>query len=338
MQHLIPKGKRVLRQGKDLLFGDKSHELLVFLFFLAVSFGFWMLQALNETFEHEVQVGLQLTDIPSDVVLIDSLPTTVSVTVRDRGLTLARHDISNIFRQSCADVSFQKFDTGGDDAEIAIFPYDMQRFLSKLFAPSTHIQSFRPDTLHFTYNRGRSRMLPVRTTGTVQASQQNYVQSIGLEPDSVRVFAPASVLDTMHAVYTEPFSMSELSAATRQHVRLRRQRLMKYDPDGVDVVVGIGYYTEKTVHVPVIGLNFPAEKRLRAFPAQVSVTFRVESGRYRQTTAEDFVLVTTYEDLLQNPENSKLPLNLKSIPEGVYDVRISPAEVDYLIEQVDAPY
>ena len=31
---LIPKSKRTYKQGKDMLFGDKSHELLVFLFFL----------------------------------------------------------------------------------------------------------------------------------------------------------------------------------------------------------------------------------------------------------------------------------------------------------------
>lgn len=335
---LIPKSKRTYKQGKDLLFGDKSHELLVFLFFLAVSFGFWLLQALNDTFDHEVQVSLQLSDIPSDVVLIDSLPPSVSVTVRDRGLTLARHNISNIFRRSRISIDFSKYDNGADDAEIIISPYDLQRLLSRLFAASTHIQSFRPDTLRFAYNRGRSRTLPVRLSGSVRASRQNYIQSVSVEPDSVHVFAPATVLDTMNAVYTEPFVLDELSEPTRRQMMLRKQKLIKYDPAKVDIIVGVGYYTEKTIQAPVIGLNFPAEKRLRTFPAQVAVTFRVESGRYHQISAEDFVLATTYEDLLQNPENSKLPLHLKSTPEGVSDVRISPSEVDYLIEQVDTPF
>lgn len=109
---------------------------------------------------------------------------------------------------------------------------------------------------------------------------------------------------------------------------------MKYEPEQVGIKVGVGYYTEKTVRVPVMGLNFPADKKLRAFPAQVSITFRVESGRYHQVTPEDFVLATTYEELLMNTENSKLWLHLKTVPEGVSNVRISPQEVDYLIEQV----
>ena len=46
------------------------------------------------------------------------------------------------------------------------------------------------------------------------------------------------------------------------------------------------------------------------------------------------MLATTYEELLENTESSKLSLHLKSMPAGVSNARISPKEVDYLIEQV----
>ena len=45
------------------------------------------------------------------------------------------------------------------------------------------------------------------------------------------------------------------------------------------------------------------------------------------------MLAVTYEELLQN-EDPKIRLHLKSMPPGVSNVRIDPAEVDYLIEQV----
>lgn len=327
-------GKRIYNRWKDRLFGTKSHELLVFCFFLAVSFGFWLLQALNETLEREVQVNLQLEDVPSNVVIIDSLPQTVSVILRDRGLALARHSISTIFRPNRVNIDFTKYDTGKNDAEVYIYASDMQRIVSRIFPVSSKIQSFRPDTLHFSYNHGLSRTLPVKLAGTVKASQQNYIQSIRLEPDSVRVFAPASVLDTMQNVYSEAFLLEGLHESGSYQIGMHKQKLLKYDPEQINIRVGIGYYTEKTLRVPVIGLNFPAEKKLRSFPAEVNVTFRVESGRYHHISPEDFVLSTTYEELLQNEEGSKLLLHLKTVPEGVSDVRISPQEVDYLIEQI----
>ena len=142
------------------------------------------------------------------------------------------------------------------------------------------------------------------------------------------------MLDTMQAAYSEAFLFEGLNASGNYQAGLRKQKFLKYEPEQVSIDVSVGYYTEKTVRVPVLGLNFPAEKKLRTFPAEVSVTFRVESGRYQQTTADDFVLATTYEELLDFTEGSKLLLHLKTIPEGVSDVRITPKEVDYLIEQV----
>ena len=210
----------------------------------------------------------------------------------------------------------------------------MQRMLGRIFMASTKIQSFRPDTLHFSYNHGLSRTLPVKIAGTIRPSGQNYIQSLRVEPDSVNVFAPAAILDTMHSVYSEELILEDEHESLVQRIPLRKQKLLKYDPEQVSLIVGVGYYTEKTVRVPVVGLNFPAEKKLRTFPAEVSVTFRVESGRFHQVASKDFVLATTYEELLMNTGESKLQLHLKTVPEGVSDVRISPSEVDYLIEQV----
>ena len=138
----------------------------------------------------------------------------------------------------------------------------------------------------------------------------------------------------MHAVYSDAFLLENLHRTGTYPIALREQKLLKYDPQTVNLTVNVGYYTEKTVKVPVIGLNFPADKKFRAFPQTVSVTFRVESGRFGQVGSDDFVLATTYEELLENTESSKLRLHMKAVPEGVSNVRISPAEIDYLIEQV----
>ena len=330
----MSKGGRSFNTWKDKLFGKRSHELLVFCFFLAVSFGFWLLQSLNETLEREMTVRLELENVPEDVVIIDSLPSSIGVTLHDRGVILARQSISNLFRPKRIKVDFTKYDTGKSDAEVYISSADIERLLRRNLVVSTKIQAIRPDTLRFSYNHGLSRILPVKLVGTLKASLQNYIQSIRVEPESVKVYAPKAILDTMQVVYSEPFEFDELSRAESFRVPLREQKLVKYDPAQVNIKVGVGYYTEKTIKVNVVGLNFPAEKKLRTFPAQVNVTFKVESGRYDKIRSEDFVVATTYEELLDNTESSKLSLRLNSMPEGVSNVRISPAEVDYLIEHV----
>ena len=329
----MPNARRIYKQLKGLLLGTKSNELLVFCFFLTVSFGFWLLQALNENLDREVQVELELVNIPPEMTIIDSLPASLTVSIHDKGLTLARHSFSSIFRPNLVEIDFNQFYTGQAEAEVDISNSDMTQMIRRIFNTSTKIQSFHPDALRFAYNRRKSRMLPVKLSGSIKPSLEHYIQEVHIEPDSVLVFALASVLDTIQAVYTDALLLEDLQKDGHYQIGLRKQKLMRCEPNSVGINVEVGYYTEKTVQVPVRGVNFPADKKLRTFPAQVSITFRVESGRYQKVKPEDFVLTTSYEELLSNTESSKLRLHVKTPPKGVSDVRISPKEVDYLIEQ-----
>ena len=72
-----------------------------------------------------------------------------------------------------------------------------------------------------------------------------------------------------------------------------------------------------------------------ASPAKVSLTFKVGTKMYKQIKEKDFVLAVTYEDLLSNPGNGRFRPHLRSIPDGVSQVRFTPEEVEYLIEQVE---
>lgn len=338
----MARNKSALRRVKDEMFGPKSHELLLFCFFLVLSFCFWLLQSLNETLERDVNVYVELRGIPEDVAIIDSLPSSISVTLRDRGLTLARHSLSSLFRSNQIKVDFASYDTGQKEAEVVIAQDVIQRMLRRVFPASTKIQSIHPDTLRFAYNHGNSRVVPVKLAGTLKALPQHYIQGVSFEPDFVRVYAPQAVLDTLSAVYAEASFIDELDESGEYQVTLCKIRSRRCEPNQVRLNVAVGYYTEKTVSVPVIGLNFPANKKLGTIPSHVSVTFKVESGLYDKITSDDFLISTTYEDLLRNASGdgphserkSKLQLRLKSNPpQGVSNVRISPPEVDFLIEE-----
>ncbi len=137
----------------------------------------------------------------------------------------------------------------------------------------------------------------------------------------------------MQAAYVN-VSLSKLTGNTTVAVSPRQMKGVRYEPSEVRVTALVDYYTEKTVEVPIIGLNFPADKVLRTFPAKARVTFRVGSTQFSRYTADNFVLAATYEELIQN-EAPKYRLHLKSLPEGVSNARIVPQEVDYLIEQRD---
>lgn len=317
---------------RNIFFGKKSHEFFVFLFFFAVSTCFWLLQTLNETFETEISVPLALKNVPEKVRITTELPPQIHVTIRDRGTTLLRFLRYTV--QNTLGVDFEKYDAGLTNARVQVPTIDVQRLIQSQLGVSSHIISVRPDTLEYYYNRGVGKKLPVKICGTISASPQNYIQSMNFSEDSVMVYAPNNVLDTMQYAYTQAVNLLGLKENVTQFVSFHRMKGVEYMPNKVEITAFVGYYAEKTVDVPIIGLNFPGDKELRTFPSKAKVTFRVESGRYQRITADNFVLAVTYEELLQNTSD-KYRLHLKSLPEGVTNARISPQEVDYLIEKAE---
>ena len=317
---------------RNVFFGRKSHEFFVFLFFFVVSAGFWLLQTLDETFETEISIPLALKNVPEKVQITTGLPSQIHITIRDRGTTLFRFFRYTV--QNAVEVDFEKYDAGHLTARVQVPVSDVQRMIQSQLGVSGHIISVRPDTLEYYYNRGVAKRLPVKICGSVGASPQNYIQSMNLSEDSVLVYAPNSVLDTMQYAYTQAVSLLGLKENITQSISFQRMKGVKYVPERVEMTAFVGYYAEKTVEVPIIGLNFPGDKELRTFPSKAKVTFRVESGQYQRITADNFVLAVTYEELLQNPSD-KYRLHLKSLPDGVTNARISPLEVDYLIERAE---
>lgn len=322
--------KRIIIKIKDFLLGRKNREFLIFLFFFALSAVFWLLQTLNETFETEVVVPLKLNNVPSNLIITSDLPDELHVTVQDKGSILMKY----LYGQPLTPVTvdYKNYDFGGMAGRVQVQEAEVRRAIAAQLFSSTRIQSIKPDTLEFFYNRGLKKKVPVLISGVIEPAQQYYLRHVVAKPDSVVVFAPSSILDTLQAAYTQNFYQAGLVESKNLQIPVRSIRGAKFIPDVLDVQIDVDIYTEKTVEVPIVGVNFPADKDLRTFPSKVKVTFKVGSKSYKSITADDFVLVISYEELINN-ESSKIPLHLKSIPEGVSSVRIHPSEVDYLLEQ-----
>lgn len=316
---------------KNFLLGSKNKEFLIFLFFFFISAAFWLLQSLNEVFDVEIKVPLKLENIPSDVVITSDLPSEMRVVTRDKGILLIQYLYGA--EQEPVSIDYEAYDKGNTSGHVRVALSDVQKKIQAKLLSSTQIVSLRPDTLEYFFNKGLRKKVPVRMVGAIDTSPEYYLQQVSCIPDSIEVLAPSVILDTITEVRVNSLFLSDLSANRKLRRGLTPIRGTKFIPQEVDVDLKVDLYTEKTVEVPVLGVNFPGSKDLRTFPSNVNITFRVGMSRFKDITADDFVLAVTYEELMRN-EHSKIKLHLKSLPEGVSNVRIEPSEVDYLIEQV----
>ncbi len=319
------------------LLREKGRDILVFAFFLAISFGFWMLQKLNDTFEADLRVPIELVGLPKGVVITSPLPDEVVVTVKDRGTNIFNYRRSSRGITPIR-VDFSAYDNGDVTGKASVAATDIQRVFLQQMNSSLQVVRMRPGKFEFCYNRGAARRIPVQFVGSVTTGNQNYLQGITVSPDSVLVYAPPSVLDTLRYAYTLRHDVAGITKSTAFDLGFTRPSGVMMVPETVKVTAHVDYYMEQTVKVPVIGLNFPAGMSLKTFPAMVTVKYRVGAANARLIKPENFVLAVTYEEIMAN-RHQKYTLQPKSVPVGVSHVRILPQEVDYLLEYStgDAP-
>ena len=129
---------KIYRLIGSFLLSIVNREFLIFLFFLAVSGTFWLLLALNESYEREFEVPVVLTGVPRDVVITTEMADTVRITVRDKGFSLAAY----MYGDGLTPITFQfKNYTSKDNGHAVIPQADLLKQLNTQLYGSTKVIS-----------------------------------------------------------------------------------------------------------------------------------------------------------------------------------------------------
>lgn len=319
---------RTLEKIRSFLLAKKSREFLIFLFFVFVSFSFWLLQVLNDDYETELSIPLRMKNVPENVVLTSELPNELRIGVKDRGTVLVNYMLG----QTLYPITLDFADYSDRGSQIRIPSSTLTKRVLSQLNQSSKVSTIKPDTLELIYTRGEGKKVPVQLRGEVKAERQYYISDIIYLPDSVMVYAPKEILDTIQTAYTEALYIEEISDTARHRVNMVPVKGARFTPSYSDVIFLVDMYSEKTVEVPVVGVGFPEDKVLRTFPSKVHVTFQIGLSQFENVVSEDFEVVVDYQKLQEERGDKCRPILVKS-PSNVNHARISPLEIDYIIEQ-----
>lgn len=315
---------------RDFMFSIVNKEFLIFLFFLALSGVFWLLTALNETYEKEYTFEVSLAGVPRNVVLTGDLEDTVRVTIKDKGFTLLAYSYSDMLHK--LQFRFSQYSnerTGRGQIPIA----DAQKQIYQQLYGSSKVTSIKPDKLAFYFNYGISKKVPVRFEGSVKSAASYYLAQIKIIPESVKVYAIKETLDSITYMSTEDVMITNLTDTIERRVKLRHIKGVKIIPERVNVKFYPDILTEYEVEVPINAVNVPAGKTLRTFPSRVKVKFTIGASMVRSLKEEDFRVEADYSELTTSQQSDKCQLHIKAAPHNISHPRLEFNRVDYLIEQ-----
>ena len=311
----MSKGK-LWQNIRNFLFSKFNKELLIFLFFLALSGIFWLSLTLNETYEKEFAIPVAIVDVPKNAVLTSDEIDTVKMTIRDKGIVLAAYHYGDYLKN--VRIPFKNYTRNNGTGVVSA--QDLQKMVYQQLLSSSKIVSMKPDKMEFYYNYGSKKQVPVRSSG------------VEYSPDSVTVYASEEKLDSINMVYTEPLNYANFRDTLVVNCHLTRLKGVKMVPDHIKVSFFTDVLTEERIEgVPIKGINMPEGKILRTFPAKVTVSFVTGVSVYRNLRPEDFRVVADYQDIKQNP-SEKCRIYLKDVPPGISRAKLETSLVDYLIE------
>ncbi len=304
-----------------------DREFLVFLVFLIVSVVFWFLQTFKETTSAYTKFPIRITGIPQNVILTSEVPEKITAAISGRGFAIV--DYLTKTKDRTIEIDFSTYRT--KDGVLVVDNNAWKRLFSTVLGNSVNFVSVNPSILEIYFSEGAHKYVPIVFAGKAKAGPQHVLSGINIEPSYVDIYAPEALFDTISEVRTEPAQLGLLKDTTTVRLALEPPKGVKCVPDSVDAIVCVDLFTTKSLTLPIFSENMPQDKILRTFPLKAKVTFRVSSTLYNQITENDFALVVDYNTI--RPEDKKCQLIMRSQPEGISDIQISPSSVDYIIEQ-----
>lgn len=314
---------------RNFLFSSANREFLTFFFFLVLSTIFWLMTALNETYEREIGVPAYLVNIPKNVVVTSDMEDTVRVTVRDKGFALLAYTYGEGIRP--INVNFQSAITRQSGYGV-VSSQELMKMINQRFSGSSKIVQVKPDRLDFHYNYGLSRQVSVKMAGHVVPGKSFYLARTRFWPEKVTVYGSKQALDSLRFVKTVPINITNFNDTVLRTVALETIKGVKIVPNTVRIGLYPDILTEENIEVPITAVNMPEGKVLRTFPQRVTVNFIVGASMFRSISPEQFAVVVDYNEIIDHPSD-KCSIHLRETPQGVRNARLKMTQVDYLIEE-----
>lgn len=306
------------------LFGG---DFPVFLLFLAITFFLWWSQTMSQNYETQMKVPVMVTDVPENVRIIRQPVRQITVSLSGKGSSLRKS--GRIGSRNVLRISNGSFAMSQGHASLATSR--LRDSISAMLPPSVSIRSVSPDSLVYQYVMQRSVMLPVEFDGTTESQDQFFLERIEFSPDSIQI--KVLVSDTaVHRAVVEAGQIQLSSDTIIRVMPVRRESGVFYSQDEVTMTVLSQQYTEKSLEIPITGVNFPEYVSLKSFPSKAVVTVWVKMSEYDKVTAADFQVVVDYNDIAGS-DASKARVRIYSQPANVRNVRLQTRTVDYLMER-----
>jgi hypothetical protein len=308
-------------------------RVAAYLVCVAIATVFWFLNALSKSYTVKLVVPVKYVDLPNNKTLANNMPADFELTIEAHGFTILRQELAFLFIPLEFNVN-ELTNNRMTESNKSYFEFPSRQFLTELsyqISNDLKILSISPDTLVFRFDKMGQKRVNVKPNFRLDLKKQYQVSGdITTIPESVIVNGPQTMLDTLHLVSTKREIFDQVEENIHVEVPLNRVNELFFEPKSVILNIPVEEYTEAEQTVPVTVVGQPEGMTVKLFPSKVKLKFLVGLSRFSDIHPEDFRLNVSYSDILEG--KLRLKVKTESKPPHLYDLKITPEDIEYLIE------
>lgn len=324
--------KKLIEKGRHSF----DRDVLTFAFFLLLSFIFWYLNSLQKDVEYNIKYPVRYINLPEERVLVEDLPAKLDLYLKGPGYAIVKLKLAGNRSPVILDISTISYRRvpGSRTLSYYIITTGLIPKVRNQLRAECDITAIRPDTLFFTFDRIISKIVKIVPDVDVETERQYLLKgNIFAEPDTVTIIGPKSVLDTINSIRTRHKKLKGISQTITRVITLAPAKNYSISNRKTTITIPVEQFTEADVKVPVTILNCPDSIDVRIFPDVVTVKFMVSVSDYKKINEIPFKVIV---DVSKSDLSTalKLPVEIANTPDFLNSIRVSPSEVDYLIEKI----
>ena len=307
----------------------RKRDHLVFLICLILAASFWFLIKLSDVYPVSYSMKVKYTHVPIGHLITSLKDSAVTVHFKSDGYNLLDLMLHRQLDSLTVDLSQSDLRKISGN-EYYVTTASLRESTAQELGVNDRDLDFSKPRLGFFMERLHVLKKKVLPRLDLQYKSQYRLYGYKVHPRLVKVYGPKKILDTLKNIQTEPIALENLGGDRKVTAKIHNPlpEMLRFYPSGVTVDLDVEKYTERSMKIPVDVSGI--QPVIRTFPLLVTVNFNVFIRDYEKVHPGEFRIVPNIKNINLR-EVKKLRLEVVSAPKNVSNVRVVPAEVEFII-------
>jgi hypothetical protein len=308
---------------------QKASNIKVVVLCVLAATTFWILNALNkDNYTTVVDQPIEFYYDRQEYMAVEELPSKIRIVINGNGWDLLR----KYFKFNVIPFPIELTDPSAQDY---LLPNSFQRALAEQTAP-TQLSDILEDTIKINIDKIIEDTLKVELDTSINPLGKNirFASEIKIDPDSVTVRGPTSILERMEGkiiLHLEDSNLNEnFSRSLPLTVPTDYQRFLTLSEESVKVEFEVVQFLEGNKRLKIRKVNFPQNVTLTNNDTTIMMEYLVDEREMDALRELEIEAVLNYNN--RNREDSTISPKLNKVPPFLDSIRFNPENFKLIYE------